>query len=609
MARQKAWKNLQHALGAATRLPRWLTRLRADDPHDRREALVMLRERLVGDGTWYSAAPRAVSTLLDELPAAPDPALPLLLTADIIGADHHRAWLGAPGEEQGGEAREVVEAALQSRACWLEGLADLEPGARAAACVLLAMLPRDPSEDIAGVLIERAQADEEGVVRASALIALGRVGQGEARVEAFVEGVRRDETQPALVRGAAGVAWLRRDAGRSFADAAGEIEGLLSGDEKGPRLPWFSLRPRPRSLGRWHSDGPFRALLALAEQRGDMGAGALADLMVRLGAATTSGAVLHQADKVVLALGGFDHLDSSLVALPEDLSDRQRRLAEKLADAPLVPSGGYGLPKCGPFRRRWLGLDPAGPLERRVEVMLRDENVELPVWAAWRRLQYAGEGGSPVPPRLDGVLGGVGRWQAIVEVSADVYGFSSPMEETDIERELAAVAEDPDLVAHVVDVAETLSDTYAQAARRTGFPPPHVGLELSALVLLPLVRAGHVLEERWERLVHIGREDLAREVLAGFAEPRREAILLAAIDWDVGTAAINLGNHLQRMVPLIDLAPTATIARAMERRIALLESAGSDRESPWDREDREKAAKKLRKRMQKLAAVHPDLTI
>jgi hypothetical protein len=55
---------------------------------------------------------------------------------------------------------------------------------------------------------------------------------------------------------------------------------------------------------------------------------------------------------------------------------------------------GHGMPRSASDRRRWLGIDLPGPLEKRVEI---DDHV-WPIWKVWRTQACSAE--RPMPPAV-----------------------------------------------------------------------------------------------------------------------------------------------------------------------------------------------------------------
>ncbi|MGK3971058.1 HEAT repeat domain-containing protein [Sorangium sp. So ce118] len=564
------WKKLKHARGPATRVPAQVEQLVGKNSDRREDAFATLEDTLIERGQWLEASAPALALLLDAVPDAPEPDLLLVLSADILGADHVRAWLAPSEEALPAEAVGVHDVALERREALLGWLRDARPAARAGAAVVLAMLPEIRGEALP-LLKRQAGEEPDTAARASALIALGRLGEGDEEVDRIVEGARGAEHP--LVRGAAAVAWLRLDGGRSFAGAAEGLAGWLEWKPAEPWTPGQTVLPWFGGLAvTWYKvkqplEAAPSALAALARQRG--ATRDLVDTAVRLGSGALSGVAMRRLSAMVLDLGGFLQLEKDYVALPEELSAEQREIAEGLAATKLVPIAGLGLPACGASRRRWIGLEPPGPLERHVEVEIAGQRRTLPVWRAWRELNVSeaneeGEAGEesasgPIPRPLNACLTGHDRWQAIVEIDAESYGFGCYMDPDELERQLASVPQDEELLRRAAAVADDLAARFAAGAREGIRMAPSPSM--SAMLLLPLVRAGRRLDQRWEPLIHVGDEPQAREIFQALTPERREAWIEGYFEREMaGRGTMVVASLMESVLHVTDLTLTPRTA-------------------------------------------------
>ncbi|AUX22076.1 uncharacterized protein SOCEGT47_025770 [Sorangium cellulosum] len=597
MTKAIVWKKLKHARGPATRVPAQVQQLLAEDGEQRDDAFSALQDTLIEKGRWFEASAPAVALLLDTAPKASEPDLLLVLAADALGADHMRAWLAPRDEALPAEAVTVHEAALarkQALLGWLEGG---RPPARAAAAVVLATLPEIGGEALS-LLRRRALDDPEPVVRASALLALGRLSAGDDDAVRIIDAARGAEHP--LVRGAGTVAWLRFDAGRSFAEVAEGIEAWLGWQPTEPWTPEQTWLPWFGGLGlSWYTTklplgAAASALVALTHQRG--ASGDLVQTALHLGSGAPSGRVMRRLSAMVLDLGGFMQFGESYVALPEELSPEQRAIAEGLARTELVPIAGLGVPACGASRRRWIGLAPPGPVEREVEVEIAGSKKILPVWRAWKELLSSGvERSGPIPPPLDGMLTGHDRWRAIVEFDSESYGFACYMDPDQLERQLAAIPHDEELLRQAAEVADDLASRFAAAAREQLRVEP--SFTTSAMLLLPLVRAGRRIEQRWEILIHPGDEPQVREIFQALAPERREAWVLDYLDRRLaGRETMYVISIAKTALPFVALALTPRTVEALARTLTWYKEQVADSD-----------ADELFERLRELAAGQPDL--
>lgn len=355
-AKPPAWKTLKHAHGPATRVPKQVEELlgggaanaQGEDPY------WVLWDTLVGRGTsgqgaWFDASGPAVGLLLDSVEKAGDPTPLFTLAASILGGDQIRGWLAPPAPPTDEHEKAAHEAAIQRKGIVLGGLSATSGVVRGAAAMVLAMVPGLAAESLPA-LIKAAAEDDDEIGRAGALLALGRLGIGDAAAAKVIEAARDPKTPP-LSRGAAGMAWLRQDDRRPFEQAREELSQWLGyTPPAGVDLPLFKGPFWYRALS--FADGPARALSGLGKSRGEAGVEALALTAVAL-AAERNGAVEANLAKIMLDLGGFPAEQAAPgVALLEELSPQQQAISKKLAGTDLMPAGGHGLPASGAIRRR-----------------------------------------------------------------------------------------------------------------------------------------------------------------------------------------------------------------------------------------------------------------
>jgi len=572
-AKTVAWKNLKHAQGPATRVPAQVKQLFADDAMERHDAYWALWEGLVGHGAWFDASAPAVALLLDTAEKASDPTLLFTLTGDILGGDQIRGWLAPADAKQDLLEKAAHDAALEKKKVLLDALGAASGVVRGAAAMALAMLPEMSAESVP-VLSRLAREDDDVIARSSAVLALGRLGDGDASVAALLAAMRKPGL-PGFVRGAAVMGWLRQDGARPFEEARAEVEEWLGfKPSPGVELPWFrdtlwfATLPFP--------DAPARLLCALGRHRGQGGVDALADFAAA-GSRSDNGPVETQLAKVLLGLGGFPQQHDK-VALVQDLTAEQHAMARMLSKRYLLPAGGHRLPAAGVARRRWIGLDTPGPLDR----VVSHNGAEVPLWRAWNEKR---------PLSVDDFASRLDYWQALVEYNAETY--PPPFERLtpdEVDRELAALPGGDELLARVPQIADDLAARFAAAAR--GGTPKFVNYWMSGLLLLPWVRAGRPIEPRWDVLIPVGPEPQCRELIAALPIERREAVICEVL---------TLVNRARITVTLavLDLAPTRRVAEATQRAIDELQKQPK-LAAP---------AQALREKLKALAQQHPGLAL
>ncbi len=580
-----AWKALKHAQGPATRVPAQVTQLASETPLERNDAYSLLRGALVGKEQWFDASGPAAGLLLDSFQQAKEPHRTLILVADIVGADHARAWAAGTVSMDGAAVRAEV---INRKAVVVAALQHESPAVRGAAAVLLALLP-EIRDEVVHLLEPIARHDLAPVVRAATLVSLAACGHG-----GVLEEGRKSEDQ--VVRGAAAVAALRLDATRAFGAEREGLEQWLAWQPASPdvdhQLAWFAtyqVSPWYRDLPR--PDAPARGLAALARARGDASVRGVLDLSFALAESSKLEGVAVQATKIALDLGGFANVGNAgddRVILPEELSEPQRFVAAGLAKTLLLPRGGFGLPAAGGCRRRWLGLEPPGPLEQGVDVKLPRGSVRMPVWRAVDELHKQPR--DPLPEQVDHVLTGLDRWEALILLHACSYGVRL-MSGDGLDEEIGRLpAAREEVRARAAKVADDLADRYS-AGERMGTPVFRYPLA-TALLFLPLVRRGDPIDPRWDVLVSVVAQPSVIEVLKALPRERCEAILLSFIsNSPPAQLQQNVGNVLQ----LLPVCPTRRLGELVVQKAMAFEKTLPD----WN--------KYVLDNMRKLAETHPDL--
>ena len=550
-----AWKSLKHAHGPATRVPQQIEQLlQPGAPSQGENPYWVLRDTLVGQGTWFDASAPAVGLLLDSVEKAQDPAPLFTLAADILGGDQVRGWLAPPAAPSDGHEQAAHEAAIERKHVLLGGLAAKTGHARGAAAMALAMVPGLAKESVPA-LLKAAADDADEIARAGALLALGRLAVGDAAAAKVIDAARATSAPP-LVRGAAGMAWLRQDENGPFDQAQEELRQWLGYvPPAGVELPLFRAPFRYQTLA--FPEGLARGLSGLGKSRGKVGVEALASTAVAL-AAAESGPVEAQLAKIMLDLGDFPPEAQPSVALVEELTEEQKAISKKLAETHLLPAGGHRLPASGAVRRRWIGLDAPGPLDRRVESA---GGPAAPLWRVWQKRM-------PEPADFSSPLD---RWQSLVEYAFGSYPpfFRGPKLDL-VEEEISALPANEELLVRAQRLGDDLAARFA-AASRTGMLVP-LYLNQSLLLLRPLIRAGRPIPDSWVPLVYIGMEPQARELLQALSPEARERAFVAYLR---GANPASAAGQAQLILAIIDLAPTKNVGDALRWLI------GEVAKNPW----------------------------
>ncbi len=230
------------------------------------------------------------------------------------------------------------------------------------------------------------------------------------------------------------------------------------------------------------------------------------------------------------------------VPLPEDLTPDQRRLAEVLATRCGIPAlASVAIPYEVQFRRRWLGVEPAGELEKRYPFQRKGKDLSWPLWRIW---QTVGDN----PKRKKGISAVVTDQGALLDAYVDACLWG-PYPKLD--------------VANVFDlVANTDTSAGAWAARRlsemvswpvgptkasgsaqyTKTPEERYGFSLFeypaltgkehvfVALFVALARSSTPVDPAWERFFPITYHPLIIEAARALGDDRRERVLAERLD-------------------------------------------------------------------------------
>lgn len=298
-----------------------------------------------------------------------------------------------------------------------------------------------------------------------------------------------------------------------------------------------------------------------------------------------------------IELAGFAALGRDLV-LPEALTADQRRVAEALLRGDLAYGG--PLPASPRLLRRWLGVDPPGVLERRVDWVHEGAAVRWPLWKAWRDAPHEMlESNQGVPAPFVEMLTPAELIEAAGEGALEPYDLpGSPLEARLVDALDRHGASAAPWAAGFADLLVTLRDPGAPRARLDAVGYGMLGIydwdTLGLIALVPLVRAGVPIEARWDLVVPFSPHALARDVLRALPPERREAAVFRRLttDWG-GEAGVKALNGFTTGLALLDLAPSERVTRVLMGKLRN------------NRAHFKKARARIDARLDALAAEHP----
>jgi hypothetical protein len=311
----------------------------------------------------------------------------------------------------------------------------------------------------------------------------------------------------------------------------------------------------------WWCAGQAARIVAAVGQRAGVGAelaGALAEgLGPDVPTRTWNGLA-----PVLLSLAGFtSRWAEQDVALPEELSEPQKAVARVLASRDGIEGVGWGVPRSGRDRRRWIGAAQPGPLEKRIRFELDGNVHDWPIWKVWRTVQERGLSTEELPAAVARALTPTETLETLAEVSAGAYRIRETPKAARVSAEL------------IVKVAAEAGPQAAEWARRyadetlalvEASSTPELGGVLGMpgfapiAVYLALLNAGTAVEPRWYRFFSLVPVPIARLVLEKMEATEREEAVWQRV------SAPGFGGPPEAIVdfvlPLLDLVPSKRLA-------------------------------------------------
>ena len=264
------------------------------------------------------------------------------------------------------------------------------------------------------------------------------------------------------------------------------------------------------------------------------------------------------------------------VPLPEELTPTQRALAELVASLVELPLHRFAIPQTAWARRRWLGLDPAGPCERLVTFRVGGSSHTAPLYRALRALRDAKDASAPAA--LFDTLALGDRVIALTELSLRAYRVDPPSL-----RDFDAI--DQDDGAWAPALADRVAAWFAPGAplgERAGLSAPP--WEAAWWIFLGLARAhetlGLELSPRWDPLLPAGWASMGarcRRCLDALPPERRGPALASALSRSFPHDVLRCALEHLPLLPSIELLDRAIEATddgvgdlgVLPRRVAL----------------------------------------
>ncbi len=250
------------------------------------------------------------------------------------------------------------------------------------------------------------------------------------------------------------------------------------------------------------------------------------------------------------ALAAVDYPLGPIPPRADLLTPAQRAAVELITELDLSTNNNdidQQMPRDRGARRRWLGLDPPGPLEQRVTFSLGEQTLTEPVWRAVKLLEDAEE---DLEPLLAGFSTAerLALWGAVNATWPEDWGLDEWL--------FFNYNEDDSLLERIGDDGRDWAPAYLDAllaSERSDRTP--------LLPFLALVRAGIPVEPRWDALLPTGSREHTVECVMALPVERRGAAIVASMAKDHPGYAVSNG------LTLLPLVPDPAIARAVLARI------------------------------------------
>lgn len=273
----------------------------------------------------------------------------------------------------------------------------------------------------------------------------------------------------------------------------------------------------------------------------------------------------------------------SAVAYPEDfcgvraetLTPDQRAVAIALTELDLPSPLRSAFPQQRADRRRWLGLDPAGPLEQIVTFTIDDVTYVEPIWrmakivhGRWNTPSY-----QEVAQRFDAQFSIEERlrlWGEVNNTQPRVWNLSGAA--------FFNYGQYPTLIDQLPGECQAWAIAYLDGV----LAQENANLEIRDLVpaFMTLVRAGAPIEPRWDALLEL-RPRYGSELALALPEQRRASTCLSALARMHPSSALFAAIELLPVVPEVAIAEYAltcipkTVGSPRAFRRALREAAGT----------------------------------
>jgi hypothetical protein len=544
---------LKHAFGKAKDVPGLLEALESKDETQQDQAFQNLSLCLVSGGSVFPASVAAVPMLQASARRTDgrSRALSLILLAELAAAGTDDKLTTGVDLSDSTTKKVFAKAPLKDcRAAVLEGSADYfgmleDPDARvrAAAAFLLGFLPEVAPKALAPLKTALAR-DTDEYALGSALLATALLLKVAKTGSEGVLDVAYKATSTPLQRGLVALAH-RIVRGTNSVDELGDVLGLIPLAYVGSdRFPWCQGRLDLLVVNSIKAGGASAeleptaiALVAAAKERG--------------ATAPANDAIPGRWARLALELTFPKSANNEVVS--SDISDAGKRVfsaitESQLLDKPGVVPGDFGLPSSIADARRWLGLEPPGPLDPEVSIAVGGASKTLPVWKVLLMVLRGTLPQSVWEEAADAQLTPEQLFDAYCDAALNVYNTSLPSGHP--ERVVSQLGKE------AVERSMKFASKLVQAKQSGTRVPGSAAL----FALNPLVTAKLAIPGELDEIVISAIVDKAAPSTLILCVPpeRRDDVILAA--WSRNK---DPGFGLKAVAPAIAAAPSAKLAEAI----------------------------------------------
>lgn len=546
--RRVKWVKLEDAEGSANSVGDLLLDQLDDDPHVREDNLEQLEDVLVADQMFFSASRKALPFILElAFGPAPDPPELLRLATEIVACGATTRPSGLDFSDTAikhayskGDGKKLL-AALTERVDEIAAAASSdEPRMRASAAFALAHIPT-ASDGAVASLARGFEEEPNEVVMLTQGVALGHhAGYGSERAQRVLLTTLRAEARSPMQRAGALL---------GLAACTPDLEPPTSAFEV-----LLGVEPASRQLFPWN-DGYIADFAAL--RLWNLGPDVHRQLVATvLSAIETRKADHRQLHLRVLEASGLARVDRPIDAAT--LRPWQRDIVQRLStpDVDYSPKAfrAVGIPNDLPTRRRFIGLDPSGVLERPITLDLPygDAPPDAPLYMSFAAFDVDGPR-STIKAMFDALdalhesLLGELSLAETVEAYLDWSGYRFTYGPLDVR------ARDGRLARQFLEAGESALSLAERHVDKCG-PSEHATVALTLMA-----RAHGAFEARFDDLIVLNHgvpDGVARELLAPLPSHRREPVIARALAEVVRTIKFGGVHDLPCAIGVLDLAPS-----------------------------------------------------